>query len=65
MESGNEGLISKTARPTNARKKALAMALKVYHLLLQNLNPRINSINSEDSVDKVMLNVVHHTPQHP
>ena len=107
MESRNEGLISKTVRPSNARKKALTTALKVCHLLLQNLNLRINNINSwlnslhkegsgnltemiqnklhskthtnklinrgsplqdpfgGDSVDKVMLNVVHHAPQHP
>ena len=106
-ESRNEGLISKMARPTNARKKALATALQVCHLFLQTLNPRINSINSwlnslhkeasgnltemiqnklhskthtnkllncdsplqdplgGDSIDKVMLDVVHHAPQHP
>ena len=46
MESGNESLISKTVGPTNARKKALVTALQVYHLLLQNLNPCINSINN-------------------
>ena len=34
------------ARPTNARKKAIAMALQVYYLILQNLNPRINNINN-------------------
>ena len=102
-----EGLISKTARPTNARKKALATAFQVCHLFLQTLNPRINSINSwlnflhkealgnltkmiqnklhskthtnkllnrdsplqdplgGDSIDKVMLDVVYHAPQHP
>ena len=45
-KSENESLISKAARPTNAKKKVLAMALKVRCLLLQNLNPGINSINS-------------------
>ena len=45
-ESRNEGLISKTARPTNARKKALARTLQVCHLFLQNLNLCINNINS-------------------
>ena len=106
-KSGNESLISKTVRPTNARKKALVTTLQVCHLFLQNLNPCINSINGwlnsphkkgsgnlmemiqnklhskthidkllnrgpplqdplgGDSVDKVMLNVIHHTPQHP
>ena len=46
MESRNESLVSKTAKPTNARKKALATTLQVCHLLLQSLNPCINSINS-------------------
>ena len=45
-ESRNKSLISKTVGPINARKKALATALQVCHLLLQNLNPRINSINN-------------------
>ena len=45
-ESGNESLVSKAARPTNARKKALATALQVNCLFLQNLNLGINSINS-------------------
>ena len=103
-ESENESLITKTTGPIDARKKALVPALQVCHLLLQSLNPCINSINSwlnspykkgssnlmkmiqnklhskthtdkllnrspplqdplgGDSVDKVMLNVVHHTP---
>ena len=103
-ESENESLISKTAGPIDARKKGLVPALQVCHLLLQSLNPCINSINSwlnspykkgssnlmkmiqnklhskthidkllnrspplqdplgGDSVDKVMLNVVHHAP---
>ena len=45
-ESENESLISKTTGPIDARKKALVPALQVCHLLLQSLNPCINSINS-------------------
>ena len=101
-ESGDENLVSKVARPTNSRKKALATALQVSRLLLQNLNLGINSINSwrssphenglgnltemiqnklhnethtdkllnrgplnGDGANKIVLNVIHHTPQHP
>ena len=106
MEFGNESLISKTARPTNARKKVIATALQVCHLLLQSLNPCVNNINGwlnsphenssgnltemvqdelhskthtnellnrgpllqdplgKDSVNKTMLNVIHHALQH-
>ena len=107
MESRNESLVSKAARPTNARKNVLATALQVCHLLLQSLNLCINGINSwlnspyengsgnltemvqdklhsethtdellncgsplqnplgGDSVNKIVLNVIHHAPQHP
>ena len=51
-ESRNESLVSKAARPTNARKKALAMALQVCHLFLQSLNACINGIHSR-------LNLLH------
>ena len=43
----NERLISKTARPTDARKKALATTFQVYHLFPQSLNMCINGVNSK------------------
>ena len=46
MKPRNKGLISKTARSTNARKKTLMVALQVSHLLPQNLDVCVNGINS-------------------
>ena len=37
-------LVSKAAGPINASKKTLTTTLKVCHLLLQSLNPCVNSI---------------------
>ena len=45
MKSGNETLISKTTRPTNAGKKTLTMTLQIRHLFLQKLDTGIYGIN--------------------
>ena len=46
MKPRDKRLVSKVAGPTNASKKMLTTTLQVYHLLLQSLNPCVNSIYS-------------------
>ena len=46
MKSGNETLIFKTTRPTNAEKKVLTTTLQIRHFFLQKLNTGIYGINS-------------------
>ena len=45
-EPRDKRLVSKAAGPTNANKKTLTTTLKICHLLLQSLNPCVNSIYS-------------------
>ena len=45
MKSGNETLISKMTRSTNAGKKALTTTLQIYHFFLQKLDTGIYGIN--------------------